>query len=292
MTATAARAPNQRFRISACAEALRPAAHGVYGYRWPHPSPRASLVLLHGLQSHAGWFAEAAEGLVQRGFAVYALDRRGSGCSPAARGDVTSRSEWLDEVAAVVQQAEADYPDVPTHLVGHCFGANIALASLLTLRLPARSLVILAPGLALRAEYSLWTRIRIGVCALLRPQARFPVPLRDERFTRDPEVLDWIRQDPLAVRYVTARCLLQIRNLNRGIRRRLPTLHVPVLVLEAQRDRISDNPRNRAALQRALGDRCEFRSFDAEHFLLAEPCCEAVLDALAEWVTLLEDPPW
>ncbi|HEV3365210.1 MAG TPA: alpha/beta hydrolase, partial [Acidimicrobiia bacterium] len=73
-----------RFRFSERARPLTlddrdPAVHG---YAWRHPSPVAALVVLHGLQSHAQWFAEAAEGLVNRGLSVYALERSGSGSSP------------------------------------------------------------------------------------------------------------------------------------------------------------------------------------------------------------------
>ncbi len=73
--------PHRRFRFSAFAQPIElengPVA--VHGYAWRHPSPEAALVVLHGLQSHAQWFAEAADGLVDRRLSVYALDRRGSG---------------------------------------------------------------------------------------------------------------------------------------------------------------------------------------------------------------------
>ena len=45
---------------------------------WPAgPSPPWAVVLfLHGIASHAGWFAETAAHLNQHGVAVYGLDRR------------------------------------------------------------------------------------------------------------------------------------------------------------------------------------------------------------------------
>lgn len=276
-----------RFCFSTSAEPLRTPDRSVHGYRWRHPSPRGSLILVHGLQSHAGWFAEAADGLVARGFTVYAPDRRGSGCSPGNRGDVDRYTDWFEEIASVITQAQAE-AEAPTYLVGHCFGANVALGCALALRSALDGVVMLTPGLALRSDYSAWEKLRLGACGLLRPDARFPVPLSDGRFTRDPAVLAWIQQDRLGARTLTARCLLQIHRMNRRLRRELPALQVPVLVLEAERDRISDNGGNRALLTRALGDRCRFRSFDAEHFLLAEPCRDDVLDALDEWIVSLE----
>src|SRR5579871_1195425 len=43
------------------------------GYRWrPATLPSAIAVLIHGLQSHAGWFLDAGEHLAAHGLAVYA----------------------------------------------------------------------------------------------------------------------------------------------------------------------------------------------------------------------------
>src|SRR3712207_267872 len=100
MTAPAPPSLADRFRFTPRAEPvrLRETAPHVHAYAWRRPSPAASLILLHGLQSHAQWFAEAAELLLDRGLAVYALDRRGSGSAAGERGDVGCYSDWFAEV--------------------------------------------------------------------------------------------------------------------------------------------------------------------------------------------------
>ncbi len=259
----------------------------VHGYAWRHPHPAATLVLVHGLQSHAQWFAEAAEALVDRGLAVYAVDRRGSGSSPAVRGDVASYCTWYGELDRVVRLAQEEHPGVPVHLVGHCFGANVALGYALSsgAGTTVRSIVMLTPGLYVHPDYTPAQKLRILASGRLAPLTRFPVPQRDDLFTRDPDVLAWIASDSGGARTLTARCLLQINHMVRRLRREVGQLRVPVLVLEAARDRLAHNARNRALLGRALGDRCQWQTFDAEHFLLAEPCRDQVVEALAEWVT-------
>jgi alpha-beta hydrolase superfamily lysophospholipase len=279
-----------RLQFSERAELLRLGDDepGVRAYAWRTGVPRAAVVLIHGMQSHAQWFADAAEVLVDRGLTVYALDRRGSGSSPAVRGDVQRYTDWYDEVATLVSQARLEYPTCPVHLVGHCFGANIALGSALRRRLDVASIVMLTPGLYVRPDYTAWEKLRIALAALMAPQARFRVPQDDDLFSRDPDVLAWIRADTLGARTVTARCLFQTRNMLKDLRRGLGELPVPVLVLEATRDRLSHNQRNRVLLDRVLGERCRWESFDAEHFLLAEPCCEQVIDAIVRWATQAE----
>jgi alpha-beta hydrolase superfamily lysophospholipase len=293
VSSPAATSVADRFRFTDRAEPLCLGASEprVYGYAWRPPAPRATLVLLHGLQSHAGWFADAAETLVGGGLAVYALDRRGSGSSRGVRGDVGRYGDWLDEVTTVVEQARADYPASPVHLVGHCFGANVALGCVLIRGLAVQSIVMLTPGLYVQPDYSAWEKARIVLSGLVAPDTRFRVPQDDDLFTRDPAVLAWIQQDALGARTVTARCLWQVNAMLGALRRDVARVPVPVLVLEAARDRLSDNARNRALLTRALGDRCRWQTFDAEHFLLAEPCREQVIDALSRWATEEANPP-
>lgn len=257
----------------------------VHGFAWRHPSPLASIVLVHGLQSHSGWFGEAAELLVERGMAVYAVDRRGSGSSPERRGHVEDYGVWFDEVAQVGRLAAAEHPEAPVHVIGHCFGANVAIGCALRKAPDVRSVVMLTPGLYVLPDYTTVEKARIATAALLRRDVVFRVPQDDELFTRDPEVLAWIEADMLGAKTLTARCLLEIGRMLRRLRTDVGRLGVPTLVLEAAHDRIADNARNRAVLERALRDRCRFVTFDAEHFLLAEPCRDEVLDTIVRWVS-------
>jgi muconate cycloisomerase len=271
-----------RFRFSALAQPI--VLGDVHGYAWRHPKPVAALVVLHGLQSHAQWFSEAADGLIDRGLSVYALDRRGSGSSPERNGDIDRYGTWTAEVATFVEFVRREHPGLPVHLLGHCFGANVALAAALERPGLATSLILLTPGLHIRPDYTPAEKLRIAGAALLARQRRFRVPQDDELFTRDADVLDWITADTLGSKTLSARCLLEIRRLAAWLRHRVGEVTVPLLVMEAARDRVVDNDANATLLDRRLGDRWRRATFDAEHFLLAEPCRDAVLDEIAAWV--------
>ena len=218
--------------------------------------------------------------------AVYALDRRGSGSSRGVRGDVSRYGNWLDEVAAVVAQARADYPDRPGASGGTLLrrerraGERAAAGARRSVHRDADAGAVRPAGLhglgedAHRSDRLCW-----------RPTRAFRVPQDDDLFTRDPAVLAWIQQDALGARTVTARCLWQVNAMLRALRSNVGQVRLPVLVCEAAHDRLSDNTRNRALLTRALGDRCRWQTFDAEHFLLAEPCRAQVIDTLVRWAT-------
>jgi L-alanine-DL-glutamate epimerase-like enolase superfamily enzyme/alpha-beta hydrolase superfamily lysophospholipase len=278
--------PRSRFQFS---ERARPLTlddrdPAVCGYAWVHPSPRATLVVLHGLQSHAQWFAEAADGLLDRGLSVYALERCGSGSSPGRSGDISRYQSWFDEAGRLVDFARAQQPEVPIHLLGHCFGANVALGVALERPDDVASLIMLTPGLHITPGYTPAEKVRIATAGLLSPQRRFRVPQEDGLFTRDPDVLAWIEADSLGSKMLSARCLLQTGRMVSSLRRRLGDLAIPLLVIEAAQDRIADNDANTDLLDRRLGGGWERISFEAEHFLLAEPCRDEVLDEIVAWV--------
>jgi alpha-beta hydrolase superfamily lysophospholipase len=279
----ACRTVAERFAFTGRARPWRATRPVACGYAWRAAAPTASVVLLHGVQSHAQWFSETAEDLVARGLAVYALDRRGSGSSGAVRGDIEHHAQWLEEIRAAVALARREQPSLPVHLAGHCFGANLGLAFCLSRPRDVDSLVMLTPGLHITPDYGLAVKLAILGAAALGGSRRFPVPQDDDMFTRDPEVLEWIGRDRLGARTLTARCLLQIASLGAWIRRDVGRLEVPLLVLAASRDRIADNERSRRLLQGRLGARCRWVTFEAEHFLLAEPCRDQVIDALLDW---------
>jgi L-Ala-D/L-Glu epimerase len=256
----------------------------VAGWIWPRVAPRAAVVLIHGLRSHARWFAATADALADRDLAVYAVDRRGSGSSPGRNGDIHHYRSWFDEVDRMVDAARADHPGVPIHLVGHCFGANVALGAVLCRPDPVASLILLTPGLRISADYRPLDKARVALCGLIAPQRRFPVPQAPALFSADPAVVGWIAADGLGATALSARCLLQIGRMTRWLRRHLDDLAVPLLVVDAARDRISDTAANAALFDRCLPGRVERVTFDAEHFLLAEPCRGDVVDTISRWV--------
>jgi alpha-beta hydrolase superfamily lysophospholipase len=81
---------------------------GVGGLRiflrsWrPEGTPRAVIVICHGVNSHGRQYAWAAEQFVKSGVAVYALDLRGRGKSEGERFYLEDVAEYASDVAGAV----------------------------------------------------------------------------------------------------------------------------------------------------------------------------------------------
>ncbi|MCB1489235.1 MAG: alpha/beta hydrolase, partial [Bauldia sp.] len=88
----------------------------------PAESPRGVVVLVHGFNSHSGYYIWTANRLVASGLAVYALDLRGRGQSDGERFYVDSFADYVSDVSGVVAIARSAHPGLPLFLLGHSAG--------------------------------------------------------------------------------------------------------------------------------------------------------------------------
>ncbi len=256
------------------------------GYRWhyrryaPAGPARADVVCVHGIQSHAGWYEGSCTRLAGAGYDVCFLDRRGCGANAEARGDAPGFRRLVDDVAEFLRKQRGERPIV---LVAVSWGGKLGAA--LQRRHPGLvdALGLLCPGFCPVVDLTPGQRLAVVASRLVAPWRLFDVPLSDpELFTANPEWVRFIRDDPLALRRATARLLLESARLDGYLRWFPPRLTVPVLLMLAGRDRIIDNARTRAFVNRlAPGDVEVIEYPDAHHTLEFEPGMPFVADLLA-----------
>ena len=241
------------------------------------------IVVLHGIQSHGGWYPRSCAKLAEAGFEVYFLDRRGSGQNSRQRGDMPGFRRVLDDCAEFIRALPPD--GLPKFLIGISWGGKLAVA------LPCRhpglidGMALICPGIAARVRPSLTTQLRIGLARLFRPTKLFPIPLNDpELFTASVERRQFIRDDPLALRYATARLLFGSRALDIYLRRARKKATIPTLLLLAEKDRIIDNAKTRAFVDKFPSSDKEVIEYSgAEHTLEFEAEGHPWLEDLVGW---------
>jgi acylglycerol lipase len=265
------------------------------GYRWkyrrydPPAESRARVVCVHGIQSHGGWYEGSCRRLAEAGFAVFFLDRRGSGLNEQDRGDAPSFRRLLDDIAEFIQPQAHGLQPVglpPTFLLAISWGGKLAAA--LQRRNPGlvNGLILLCPGFRAIVRPPLRERLGIAWSYFTGPGKLFPVPLNDpELFTASPEWQQFLRDDPLAVRQASARFLANSVRLD-GYLHFVPAhVTVPVLLLLAGRDRIIDNARTRRFVESfATPDKAIIEYPEAHHTLEFEPRPHRYLDDVIGWL--------
>jgi alpha-beta hydrolase superfamily lysophospholipase len=248
--------------------------------------PWAVLVFLHGIASHAGWFAETAVDLEAQGVAVYAPDRRGSGRSGGRRGHLARYERALDDVDEVVRLVAAEHPGTPLFLAASSWAAKLAVVGAALRPAPLSGLLLLGPGLLPKVNLPPARRLSVPFAHLVAPTARLPIPLTPELYTTNPRYLDVIRADRLRLLDATAQFFWETARLDRRRRRASAALGLPLLVLQGEDDAMMDVRGTRRWFTRLGLEDKTYRAYaGAGHTLDFEPDRAPYLVDMLTWLS-------
>lgn len=200
----------------------------------PAGEPRAVVVICHGVNSHGGQHAWAAEQLVASGYAVLALDLRGRGRSQGERFYVEDVADYVADVAGTIAIAKARYPGLKVFLLGHSAG-GVTSAYVLDHQSEIDGFIcesfafqVPAPGFALAAIKGLsHIAPRLGV-----------LKLRNEDFSRDPAKVAELNADPYTQNETQpAATVAALVRADERLREEFPTVTLPVLIMHGTADK-------------------------------------------------------
>lgn len=211
---------------------------------WPSDdgAPRATVVCLNGVMSHSGWFEPLAGGLTAAGVHLVGADRRGTGTNAPGRGDAPTAKHLIADAAAII--AAEHQAGRPLVVLGWCWGAVLAVHLAAELRTALDGLILVTPGLCpteLLIEKAEADAAAAGDGPADEPI--LPIPLSEELFTAGPALEGFILRDPLRLRAFTRRFRGIMDRMALFAPRVLGKLQPPVLLLLAEEDRATDNPR-------------------------------------------------
>jgi acylglycerol lipase len=250
-------------------------------WRSPQSPPSAVLIFLHGIASHAGWFAETAADLNQHGVEVYGPDRRGSGRSGGPHGHLDRYDQALDDVELVA----AEHPEVPIFLAASSWAAKLAVVYVAQRPASLAGLLLLGPGLTAEVKLSPTRQVQVVVGHLVAPKAYLPIPLTPELYTANPPYLDFIRADPLRRLEATTQFFWETARLDRQRGRAGAGLTLPLLLLQGETDKMVDVPKTRRWFTRLGVEDKTYRAYaGAGHTLDFEPDRAQYLADLLGWL--------
>ncbi|UCD56831.1 MAG: alpha/beta fold hydrolase, partial [Candidatus Hydrogenedentota bacterium] len=149
--------------------------------------------------------------------------------------------QLVGDVARFVRSIKS--PNQRVHVAALSWGAKLAAAVDMLHPGSFSTMTLIAPGIFPRVMPGIGERIAIAVDSLLRPRALHPIPIEDEMFTSVPRYLEYIANDPLRLRKVTARFYLESVMLDRFLKKRGYQWTAPTQLLLAEHDAIIDNRR-------------------------------------------------
>ncbi|WP_083341937.1 alpha/beta hydrolase [Mycobacterium talmoniae] len=132
----------------------------------PDNPPRASIVFLHGGAEYGRRYPRLITALVSCGWAVVAPDLRGHGRSGGRRGGLKRFSDYLDDLALILDLARRRGGGVPLFLVGYSLGGLISASYSLTRVADGElaGLVLIAPALGPATKRRLQCSVLRALC--------------------------------------------------------------------------------------------------------------------------------
>lgn len=260
--------------------------------------PRGTLVLLHGIQSHSGWYHDSCSQLSDAGYRVCFFDRRGSGLNSEARGHA---SHWRRLVQDVVQllthlryQQKQSKQKGPLVLQAMSWGAKLAVVVAALRPDLVDGLALLYPGIKAVVKPTGFQKFQLRLAAHLGiEQKRVAIPLSDPAlFTGAAAYQEFIRTDSLALHDVTVSFLQANQELDRLADEAAEQIRCPTLCQLAGRDQIIDNAATEVYFKRIAADQKQLLRYPAaRHTLEFEPNREQIVADYVDWLADLNSSP-
>ncbi len=241
---------------------------------WPaQVEPRGHVVVLHGVQSHGGWYHPLGRSLSAVGYATSFPDRRGSGANARDRGHTPSAKRLILDLKEWIQMLRDEQPDLPVAVAGISWGGKLAVILAATHPKLVDAVALICPGLHPRVGVTPMDRLKIAWAFITNRRKMFPIPLSDPAlFTDSEEGQAFIAADPLSLHEATAGLLAASVLIDRLVARTPSRIKQSALLMQAGRDRIIDNDRTLAFFKRLAATDTEVINYpDGHHTLEFDP---------------------
>jgi alpha-beta hydrolase superfamily lysophospholipase len=256
----------------------------IFARSWrPASKPRAVVVICHGVNSHSGQYFWVAEQFVASGLAAYALDLRGRGKSAGERFYVQSIAEYVGDLAALVKLAKSREPGLPVFLLGHSAGGVVSCVY--TLENQTELTGLICESFAFRVPAPDFALAIIKGLSSVAPRLRV-LRLKNEDFSRDPDVVRALNADPLIANEVQpAKTVAALVRADERLEKSFPLITLPVLILHGTVDKAT-KPSGSQFFYDTAGSRDKTLKLYEGHFhdLLNDFGKEAVMADIKGWI--------
>jgi acylglycerol lipase len=201
----------------------------------PREKPHATVVIIPGFNAHSGYYEWVAEQFVADGLSVYAVDLRGRGNSDGERFYVEAFEDYVRDVEAVMTVVKSREPGLPILLLGHSAGGVVACLYTLDHQAELTGLIcesfaheLPAPDFALAVFKGL---------SHVAPHAHI-LHLPNERFSRDPKVVETMNNDPLIAHETQpTQTMAAMVRADERLKKEFSQITLPVLILHGTLDK-------------------------------------------------------
>ena len=203
----------------------------------PEDSPKAVVVIVHGVTEHCGRYSNMAHRFVSAQIGACGFDLRGHGRSAGHRGHVDRWQNYTSDLDRFLRTVRAAYPDVPVFLFGHSLGSLIVLSCVMEHPTAIRGAIVCGAAIEPVGVARPHLVALARAFSLLWPT--FSISLRTKgkaALSRDPRVEADFLADPLVNKSITARFGTEGLAMIAAVKRRAHSVSLPLLVIHGGAD--------------------------------------------------------
>jgi alpha-beta hydrolase superfamily lysophospholipase len=256
----------------------------IFTRTWrPAGAPRGVVVLVHGFNSHSGYYTWVAEQLVGSNLAVYAVDLRGRGKSDGERFYVQSFSDYVSDVAMTVERAKAREPGLPIFLLGHSAGGVVSC--MYTIENQENLAGFICESFAHQVPAPDFALAVLKGLSHVAPHAHV-LKLKNEDFSRDPKVVAAMNADPLIEHEVQpTQTVAEMVRADERLKRDFPLITLPVFILHGTEDHATKPAGSQFFFETAGSSDKKLELYEGHyHDLLNDVGKEQVLGDIQGWI--------
>ncbi|KAL5516052.1 hypothetical protein EMCRGX_G001312 [Ephydatia muelleri] len=265
------------------------------GYRlavttWKPPtSPKVLLFICHGVGEHMGRYNKLAKHLAEGGVLVYGHDHVGHGKSEGDRVHIERFDTYVLDVFNHIGDMNAEYPGVPSMMLGHSMGGLIA--TLVVEQHPSliSAILLSAPALDTIPAYgSLManvTQYAVQLVVVCFPQAQLKTfDIND--ISSIPEEAREYAEDPMVYHGgMKAKFIDEFMNAVGRARNSLHLISLPLFLMHGDRDRLVPISASQF-VQRNIGSESKTYEIFPEHCheILHDKGQDRAVQLITDWI--------
>src|SRR5205809_4754172 len=249
----------------------------------PNGAARAIVVICHGFNAHSGQYQSVGEQFAAVGLAVYAVDLRGRGHSDGERFYVEKFADYVSDAATLVTLAKSREPGLPLFLLGHSAGGVVAC--IYTLEHPTELAGLICESFAHEVPAPDFALAVFKGLSHVAPHAHI-LHLKNELFSRDPKVVEFMNNDPLfAHQTQPTKTLAEMVRADERLKKEFPLITLPVLILHGTADKAT-KPSGSQRFYDMAGSKDKTLKLYEGHFhdLLNDLGKEGVMADIGNWI--------
>lgn len=249
----------------------------------PEGKARGVVTIVHGVNSHSGYYLWVGEQLAASGLAVYALDLHGRGKSDGERFYLEKMGDYLDDVHALVKLAKSREPGLPVFLLGHSAGGVISCVY--TLEHQAELAGLICESFAFRVAAPDFALAVVKGLSHLAPHAHV-LHLKNEEFSRDPQVVAAMNSDPLIGHETQpTKTVAELVRADERLEKEFPLITLPVLILHGTHDKVTKPSGSQLFYDKAGSTDKTLKLYEGHvHDLLNDFDKEVVMADIKSWI--------